>query len=302
VRLPAGRPALTLFSVRRCFFAFVPVVALCSAAAVALAAGPGGSAEANRAAARADAVKLVSRLRLPPGATESSIDPTGGSLASPLAEQRTPNVVDRHQWWTVSGSPDSVLQYISAHRPRGSQLRLTMGGQTQGVGYYWPPVPGVLATRALMIEVVQIHPGLTGLRADAQDVWIIPRPASERIPAQETRLRVTVTRFEHRLQGPLTFTSSRRLEHVITLLNSLPRGQPGVRSCPGDPGRLIRLVFTGPGGRAVAIFDPGGCESVALILHGKPQPILATWPIPGHPHADLEQLLQRDLGVKFARY
>ncbi len=301
---------------RRRFFAVVPVVVLCSAAAVALAAGPGGSAKANRAAARADAVKLLGRLQLPPGATESQTEPAGdgGMLRRPFSSQPTSNLVDLHQWWIVSGSsPGQVLTYVKAHAPRDGRRNMAgkvvsvpdgNAGHTElvAVGFGFPEKPGVLSIRELVITARRLTDGKTGLRVDAQDIWIIPRPASERIPTQETQLRVTVTRFEHRLQGPLTFTSSRRLEHVITLLNSLPRGQPGVRNCPGDPGRLIRLVFTGPGGRAVAIFDPGGCGSVALTLHGKPQPTLATWPIPGHPHAELEQLLQRDLGLKFARY
>ena len=281
---------------------------LAFAAGIAAAAA-GGSAAANRAAVRADAAKLLATVSLPPGATRSSGEPAGdGSvLARPSTSPGTANLVDRHQWWTVPGSPRSVLDYVKHHHPAGS--RLLFSGSSAGpnkpeerdLGFDWAPVPGVLGVRQLLVTVVALPHHVTGLRVDAQDVWVTPRPTSEQIPSSVARLRLIVTKGKHRLQGPLVFVSRSKLDAVITLLNELPLFPPGVYSCPSDWGTRIRLAFfdaaaTEPA--AVASVDPGGCRGVALELDGRRQPELASGPIPGHPHATLIGLLEKDLGVR----
>ena len=286
----------------------VVAAALGFAGGVAVAAA-GGSAAANRAAAKADAAKLLTTLSLPPDATQSSGEPAGdGSvLARASTWPGTANLVDRHQWWTVPGSPGSVLAYVKHHHPAGS--RLLFSGSSAGpnepeernIGFDWAPVPGVLSVRQLLVAVVALPHHVTGLRVDAQDVWVTPRPTSEQIPPSAARLRLTVTRGKHRLQGPLVFVSRTKLDAVITLLNELPLFPPGAYPCPSDWGTRIRLAFydvatTRP--TAVASVDPGGCGGVALVLHGRRQPPLASGPIPGHPHATLIGLLEKDLGVR----
>ena len=266
-------------------------------------------AAANRAAARVDAARLLSRLSLPSGAQRSATEPQGGgrALAHSVSRPATPNLVDRHQWWIVPGTPRTVLAYIAAHRPAGSQLVLTGGGTGPGgtsysaVGYGWPAVPGTLGSRELVIGAVRHGEHTTLLRVDAQDVWISPRPASERIPPGTTRLRLVVTRFGKLQQGPLTFVSASKLQRVTALLNELPRAQPGVVACPADPGLRVTLRFLAQGASAplaVAVVDPAGCGGVQLTLHGSRQPPLAGGPIPGAPRASLVQELASDLGVK----
>ncbi len=286
----------------------VAIAALVIGSGVAIA-DSGASAASNRAAARADAVKLLGEVSLPAGATKSATEPAGGGreLARPFSYPATPNLVDRHQWWVVPGSLDSLFSYIHAHRPQGSSWA---GGGTahisprrsRAVFYSWPAVENVLSLRWLVITAVSLGNGTTGVRVDAEDVWITPRPASEQIPSSAARLRLTVTQFGRRIQGPRVFVSQRKLQSVISLMNSLPATQPGARSCPSDWGTIVTLAFIGSGGggpQAVAGVDPAGCEGVSLTLDGKPQPGLASWPIPGHPHANLVQLLEHDLGVGF---
>ena len=162
-------------------------------------------------------------------------------------------------------------------------------------------MPGVIGTRQLVIVVVRLGAHSTGLRVDAQDIWISPRPASERIPAGTTRLRLVVTRGTKVRQGPLTFVSPSKLQRVTALLNELPAAQPGVVACPNDPGVRVTLrFFAGQAGSplAVAVVNPGGCGGVQLTLGGKRQPALAGGPIPGEPRASLVQALGSDLGVK----
>jgi hypothetical protein len=288
--------------------AILALAGACASSATSSRPASVSPAAANRAAARLDVTKLLSRLLLPAGAQRSATEPNGGghALAHPISAPATPNLVDRHQWWIVPGTPKAVLAYISRHAPAGSRVVLTGSGSGPGgvtltmVGYGWPAVPGVLGSRELVIGAVR-HGEHTLLRVDAQDVWISPRPASERIPAGTTRLRLVVSRGTKVQQGPLAFVSSAKLQRVTALLNELPAAQPGVVACPSDPGVRVTLrFFAGQPGPplAVAVVNPGGCGGVQLTLAGKPQPALAGGPIPGEPRASLVEALGSDLGVK----
>ncbi len=296
---------------RRVVIAASVGLALVLVSAVALADSD-GSAASNEAAAHSDATELLSKLVLPPGAKQSSTEPAGdhSALAGPSSFPATGNLVDLHRWWLVTGSPHSAIAYIRAHGPRGSNLNETSTSSGDSatfvaVGYGWPSDLRVLASRELLIGAVQLPGGVTGLRVDAQDVWLTPRPASELIPSRVARLGVTVTRANRRRQGPLTFTSATRLRAVVMLLNSLPAYQPGAQSCPADWGTVIRLRFYAAHGRtptAEANVHAGGCGAVQLNLGGQRQGSLASFPIPGHPHATLTTLLGRALGVRFVRF
>lgn len=295
---------------RRCQLVAVATAAL--SAVGAASAMPGSSPAANRAAARRDAGKLLRTLRLPAGAQRSLKEPNGGgpSLARPVGAPDTPNLIDRHAWWRVPASPQSVLAYIASHSPAGSKLAFNGSGsgprglEFAAVGYSWPAVSGVLGTRQLAITAVPLQGGhKSAVRVDAEDVWITPRPASERIPASSASLRLEVRRGGSVRQGPIELTSAPTLERVITLLNSLPLAQPGVYACPADPGIRVGLRFfaakTSSTPDAVAVVNPFGCGGVQLTLGGRREPALASGPIPGEPPSTtLAQLLQHDLGVK----
>lgn len=293
---------------RRVLVAGWLVLALALVSAVALADSD-GSAASNEAAARADAARLESRLTLPASARASSVEPAGdhSALAGPWSFPATGNLVDLHQWWLVVGSPHSVLAYIRAHPPRGSSLNGSSGSSGDptnfaGLGFGWPADLRVLTSRELLVAAVQLPGGVTGLRVEAQDVWLTPRPASEQIPSDAARLRVTVSRGSRRLRGPLVYTTAKTLGAVAGLLNSLPAVQPGAEHCPADRGTSVTLRFYDPGGGqsvADARVHDGVCGEVALSLGGEAQPPLASWPIPGHPHLGLIKLLEHELGLTF---
>ncbi len=235
----------------------------------------------NKIVATDDAASLLVRLSLPADATDSPTEPAGdrGTLAYPFSgPPATPNVVDDRAWWVLAESPAAVLKYIAAHPPPGG--RAVMSGATGGAGkptvtatgFTWPPVRGKLSMRWLVIEVVGLADGSTGLRADSQVVWITPRPASERIPPGATRLVLTTTRFGKIIQGPLTVASRPAVRKVVALLNALPAWQPGAMSCPADFGTTIRLdIYHSPTARplASAKIDPSGCGDVMLTLGGR---------------------------------
>jgi hypothetical protein len=102
----------------------------------------------------------------------------------------------------------------------------------------------------------------------------------------------------------LVFTSTSRIDRVVTLLNELPVAQPGIESCPSDAGNRVRLAFydrRGSAPSAIADVNPEGCSTVQLTLAGVSQPPLAGGALPGSPlppPAPLLTQLQRILGVK----
>jgi hypothetical protein len=259
----------------------------------------------NEIVANDDAVAHLGALSLPADAVRSMDEPAGDArtLANPLSgPPATPNVVTYHDWWVLSESPAAVLQYVQAHPPPGGFQGISgaSGGTgkptVMGIGFTWPAIPGRLGTRQLLVEVVRLAGGSTGLRADSQVVWITPRPASERVPAGARRLVLVTRRLGRVIQGPLTVRSVRAIRRATRLLNALPAEQPGVTACPLDAGSQIRLAFyrgggAGAGALAVAVVDPSGCGAVRLSIRGHSEPRLAGG-------AELARRLSRALGVK----
>ena len=278
-------------------------------AAGALTASAGTSpVAAHQAAARADAAALLARLKLPAGARSSRTEPSGAGAALAAAAQRpvTPNLVDKHGFWVVPGRPAAVLAFIARHAPAGAKLVGTESGSADhGLlvdSYGWPARAHVLSTRQLVVGVVSVGRS-TALRADALDVWMTPRPASERIPRKVDKLEVTVVNGRRTAQVPLIFTASRQVGHVRALIDGLPAAQPGASSCPADFAIRVRLAFYAAGGTrplAVARVDPDGCQGVQLAIGSEPQPPLTSEPFPGSGRAHAPSLvtqLDRTLGV-----
>lgn len=240
---------------------------------------------ANKRAAQQDAAALMAALRLPPGAASSSTEPAGGGtvLAKPPVRPATPNLIDDHRWWVVPGDPAAVLVFIRQHPPAGSTLFQSGSGNIGPgfavLGYAWPARPGVLSSRWLVVETVSLPGGSTGLRADAQDVWIKPRPRSERIPSGVDRLAVSVVSGRRVIQGTLRVMAARRVRRVVALINGLELAQPGVESCPVDLGVDVRLAFYRRRAAqpvAVALVDASGCEGVTLTIRNRRQPPLTS--------------------------
>jgi hypothetical protein len=167
---------------------------------------------------------------------------------------------------------DGAVSAAAGNSARAARLRF--GVET----IEWPPVAGVLSVRRLAIEVVRLPDGSTGLRADAQVVWVTPHPASETIPPGSHILRISVhgsLKGEQPTQRALRVTSAKKIDEVVALLNALPADQPGFRSCPADFGIGVRLAFytkRGAAPLAVAEVDPQGCGGVQLRIRGRPQP------------------------------
>jgi hypothetical protein len=247
------------------------------------------TAQANAEAATSDAASLLASLNLPSDAVRQAAEPADddGTLAQPVSAPATPNAVDDHTWWVLPGTTSQVLQYVKSHPPPGDASDFSGGSGGGGkptvtaTGFQWKAIPGELSIRWLIVAVVRLQDGSTGVRADSEVVWITPRPPSERIPRGARRVVITDTRGGKVVQGPFTVTSRATVARIVSLLNGLPAWQPGTYSCPADFGWRIRVTFyrsvtvstTPP--LAVALAAPSGCGVVQLRLNGRRQPPLA---------------------------
>jgi hypothetical protein len=274
------------------------ILIVCAGLFAAAGAMPNGSRASTSAAenehlAQNDAASLLALLTLPSGAVQSAGEPAGDGdhLADPSERPATPNLVDEHAWWIVPLRRTETIAFIHAHPPLGAKSsgggdagkgRVVTDGQP-GVGnveYEWegfgfPPVEGALAQRSLIVTAVQLPGGSSGVRADAQVVWLTPRPVAEVIPSGARLLWVSVLGQISKNrpgQRPFAVTSAQRIATVTKLLNTLPATQPGARSCPIDLGNRVRLVFyarRGASPLSIVTIDPGGCGSVGVVIKGK---------------------------------
>ena len=222
-------------------------------------------AAARRRRARADAATLLGRARLPDGSQQLTSEPggDGGTLSRPASRPAaTPTLVDEHTWWRVPGSAASVLAYVHTHVPRGGKLRESAsqgpkpGDAVSGyVGFAWPPVGRLLVNRELLVQVTNLAGGGAGVRVDAQVQWIIPRPASERIPSGAHEVDVTRGAPGQAPSLEVKVVASDEIRALEAMVDALGIVQPGAYSCPALPagGPVVTFTFrTSDGGAVLA--------------------------------------------------
>lgn len=224
--------------------AAVVVIGGVSAGAVA------GTLAANRRLAHRDARGLLGRLRLPGGAQRVAREPSGdgawlrampGLVAS--SAQAT-----AHEWWIVPGSPTGVLAYIEAHPPRGASVDSTgsggnfFTGQTfETLTYAWAPVGGVIDLRELEVIVTAVPGHRTGVLAESDSVWLVPRPRAEKAPDSTREIDITVSGSHGTVAGAYR-VSGGRVSEVDRRFDALEVVQPYVTSCPSESPQGARVV------------------------------------------------------------
>jgi hypothetical protein len=255
--------------------------------AAALAAQASGGTASNERAARADAPRLLATLAVPPGATPVAADPSRSKvLGAAPSRPATPALVDVHEFWRVPGDPQSALDWIQAHPPSpnhdttGRTLTRT-GAESAWDGYSFSPIPGRLSSRLVLVTAARATGGGTALRADAQVMSVVTRPAWERIPAGIREVMITAHRPGKPASAPVTVTVRNKVRRIVALVDALPRAQPGAVACPNDVGPEVRLAFRhtpGAAPLAIATADGSGCGGVTFRLRGHSGPPLAGGP------------------------
>lgn len=256
-----------------------------------------------RQRAQAQAAALLSAFAPPPGARRLAAAPdvSGGVLRHPAFTSGDPDIASAVSWWYVPDSAQAVLSYESAHLPRGFTSSVqgavgsaaapitpgrpvpAHGGQSTprpvGSAYgawleTWDPPRG---TGELTVEVAGPASGQAYVRVDAGVPWQPARPAGTLLPSGVRVVVVTAVpglNDKKKPPAPVTVTDPGRVRQLVSLVNGLPLAPPGIRQCPMDDGRGVRLAFLArPGGAvlAEALAKANGCGGVALTIgHGQP--------------------------------
>jgi hypothetical protein len=246
----------------------------------------------NKRVARSDAAGLLGRLRLPAGAARSPREPTGaGTYLRPMPSlEATSARVTDHAWWTVPEQPSAVLAYLKAHPPAGGRYDGS-GSTSSGSGvvalsidYSWPAIAGVLGGRLLDVTVSAVHGG-TGVLAETQSEWIVPRPASEVVPAGVHEIDVSAQAATGGRPVSRQVTAAATVRALVALINGLPIGQPTATSCPAEittGAQIVALTFRpAAGGAALARASftdyagwgglSGECNEISLSIGGRQQ-------------------------------
>jgi hypothetical protein len=272
-----------------------------SASSVA-AGGPTQHADqialSNKSAAEAEVTSLLTSISPPSAAAETASEPAGfGTIPAFLRSPPgtvNPNLVVARRWWTVASEPAQVLAYMKAHLPIGATVQgegiFSVPGSAvehEDIELEWPEVNDVLQTRRLTISVGKLPDGQTGLLAEAEVVWLTPRPASERIPPGAHILTIhergavggNVPR-----QHPLRITSAEKIDRVVRTLNTLHVLQSDAGSIPGGLCPLFDLGIR----VTIGLYREQHSAPLALVSFD-PDCVNATVSIDGRRRAPLEQ-------------
>ncbi len=209
----------------------------------------------NRRAARRAAAKLLRLVTVPAGA-RSVAKPPVKALGSAASTPGTSELVDRHRIWKVHESVDKVFAFEHGHRPAGSRLTGTGTSDygpnpSEDLVFSFPPLAGRLASRELDVNMVPLPNGWTGIRADAQVVWVVVRPPRQVLPAGRIDSIVVVAPRLTR-----TVTDPARVAKIVRWFDALPIVQPGgLYACPAIAGPSVRFAFAGADGTVLARAD-----------------------------------------------
>jgi hypothetical protein len=242
---------------------------LVSFAAALMLGGP--TSAGNKLAAQRDAQRLLSLVVLPPGAERLAVSPTG--LQSAFSIPGTQALVDKHRLWRVPESLARVVAFEHAHPPRGSRLsQRSAGTGMRGLGFTLPARAGRLSSRNLLVSMASIGGGWTGLRADAQVVWVAARPQNEVVPASVREIDV------RRLHGASrSVTDPRKVTRIIRWFDALPIVQPNTYYCPAmlGPRVIATFAFRDASGALLArARSPGSAacgSAIDFSIGGRPQ-------------------------------
>ena len=255
--------------------------------AVSLASGSSAWEPTSHEAVKpalADARKRLRSFQPPPGSTRVPALPKSLHLRGPALRTGSPNYFHIHPSFWMGSEPVGVVRnYLSSHAPPGSRLEITSESGHRGeiyrwdYGYSWPGLPDVAYERKLLVGAVARPGGGSALRADAQGVWLEPKPPTERVPAGAGLLEVVETFGDttHRASS----ASTDKIEAVADLLNGFPIVQrSGPTSCTAIPSEqaILRAYFRSASDGTVLAeteqnLPEASCQAIGLTIRGEEQ-------------------------------
>jgi hypothetical protein len=137
-----------------------------------------------------------------------------------------------------------------------------------------------MTTRILQVTVTGLPGGGTGLLAEAQSDWYVPRPVSERVPQGVKHIELTAGAIGKPPTVARTLSSVTTVDRIIKLIDSMPVVQPNVVGCPAEMtsgARVIALAFIGAASQQLAeanyddyapLRTPSGpCKPITFTVH-----------------------------------
>ena len=216
--------------------------------------------------AEAELATLLAMVRVPSGAVQVTSAPVAYLDQAPVSES-SPNLLTRTSFWRIDMSFAGVLAWIEAHTPGG--LTSGMGGQAGGPGVpmnrslgFSAPSTTAYDGATIELDLAEMSPSVTGLRADAEVVWLPPKPADELVPPGTT---VTLVAINHFGESDATTLRTRHLDSadgavVITDINALLPSDGGARGCALDTGYRVQIEVVVAGTPLVFSYWPACAE------------------------------------------
>jgi hypothetical protein len=239
--------------------------------------------------AEADAAALLASFVPPPGATRlpRAPDIPGGYLKTPITSLGDSYQVDGTTFWQAPGAPQAVLNWEIAHISRRFSLGdadFGTAGTASDRSFELPPVPGVLTSRDLVVEVASLGDGRTGIRVDAEVGWQPSRPAGDQVPSTARAVTIgeeTTMQTGPGLPSPVTITDPVVVAKVAALVNGMPISPfNGIAmSCPAASGSFLTLTFrASPGGQVLATVRTDQSCGVTVFSANPNQSLALTQP------------------------
>jgi hypothetical protein len=239
-----------------------------------------------------DARKRLVELQVPPGSRPVPSLPSRLHLSGPGVTIGSPNFFQLAALWVSPEEPDQVLSWFRGHPPLGSVLSESgsfgIGKRTvsRELGFEFPELPGIASSRYLRVTVVARGKTGSAIRADSQGVWIIPHPATERIPAATDLIKAELL-VDGRRKRSAVVTDRAKIAAVAALFDELVPIQPyegssgGFCECGGEKKKEREVVLAfrhgrdGPALAEVSQQLPAGYRNlVEVTIQGQDEPPL----------------------------
>lgn len=198
------------------------------------------AAHRKRAATRA-AERLLSEFVLPTRARRIAQPHGYGGVIRQSGPEPPAELVDANRFWSVRKPLVGVVDFVTAHQPRGFRS----SGPTYGPrapryatwSFVSPAGKHTVPSRFLDVTAVRLH-GRTVLRVDAKVVWIYPRSPSERVPSRVREIVIRAPKVSRKVTNPAD------VGRIVRWFDALPISPPGVAMlCPLVPGAGITISF-----------------------------------------------------------